>query len=375
MCSLLCWTRRKMPTRPCLSMEAPPGAQVPLKVAYDLGQIYLLRYMIFGGEWLPKAEAQFTQVTDAYVAAEKNRDEETKTVLQPLAAEAYAGRGTAANWRKDTEGAIALYEQAAGIASPRRQVLHYLAAGDISVKSGQIERGRAYYDKAEEYRPRRGSRWGIGREGHGEEKGVACKPIASGGGHDGHSFHSEDHGGSAAWEWRCWPQACHRAGSSGGPPGSGRRTDMQQRGPVRRRRDGPGQHDHARRGRRSQRRGGCATPAAAHGPRATSWCAIPGPRWAGRSASRCRGLWRATAPWRSRCSSWRRPRRAPTPGIGSWRMPATGRFGPKISVVIVVPDPELGEELPDTLTFMGGGGGGTTKSSCATMPGMPGGSR
>ena len=131
-----------------LSMEAPPGAQVPLKVAYDLGQIYLLRYRIFGGEWLPKAEAQFTQIIDAYVSAEKNRDEETKTVLQPLAAEAYAGRGTAANWRKDTEGAIALYEQAAGIASSRRQVLHYLAAGDVSVKSGQIERGRAYYDKA-----------------------------------------------------------------------------------------------------------------------------------------------------------------------------------------------------------------------------------
>ena len=52
---------------------------------------------------------------------------------------------------------------------------------------------------------------------------------------------------------------------------------------------------------------------------------------------------------------------------GYWQLADAGnrRFGPKIKVVIVVPDPALGEELPDTLTFMGGAGGGTTKTSCA----------
>ena len=143
-----------------LSMEAPPGAEIPSKVAFDLGQIYLLRYMIFGGEWISKAEAQFTQVTDAYTTAEKNKEDQAKAVLQPLAAEAYAGRGTAACFRKDTERAIALYEQASGIALPRRQVLHYLAAGDICVgkylekddicgESRQPQRALAFYDKAE----------------------------------------------------------------------------------------------------------------------------------------------------------------------------------------------------------------------------------
>jgi tetratricopeptide (TPR) repeat protein len=132
-----------------LGMEAPAGAQVPLKVAYGLGQIYLLRYMIYGGDWLAKAEMQFTQVTEAHKAAEKRKDDQARAVLQPLAAEAYAGLGTAANWRKEPEKAIALYEQAAEIASPRRQVIHYLTAGDICVQSGKIECAQVDYDKAE----------------------------------------------------------------------------------------------------------------------------------------------------------------------------------------------------------------------------------
>lgn len=132
-----------------LDMQAPPGAQVPMKVAYDLGQIYLVRFMVFGGDWLSAAEAQFTQVTDAYAAAEKAGDSSTQAILRPLAAEALAGRGTVANWSNAPENAIALYEQAAQIASPRRQVLHYLAAGNICVASGQVERGRTFYDKAE----------------------------------------------------------------------------------------------------------------------------------------------------------------------------------------------------------------------------------
>jgi tetratricopeptide (TPR) repeat protein len=132
-----------------LGMDAPPSAQVPLKVAFDLGQVYLLRYLVFGGEWLAQAEAQFTQVTAAYAGAEKNGDREAQAVIQPLAAEAYASLGTAANLRQEIEKAITLYEQAAGMASPRRQVAHYVAAGDICVQSGQSERGRAYYDKAE----------------------------------------------------------------------------------------------------------------------------------------------------------------------------------------------------------------------------------
>ncbi len=59
------------------------------------------------------------------------------------------------------------------------------------------------------------------------------------------------------------------------------------------------------------------------------------------------------------------------PGIykGYWQpADAGGRlFGPKVSVVIVVPNPALGEELPDTAIFWAGGGGGdrTVKGLCA----------
>ena len=44
---------------------------------------------------------------------------------------------------------------------------------------------------------------------------------------------------------------------------------------------------------------------------------------------------------------------------GFWQLQdADGRrFGPTITVVIVVPDPALGETLPDELVFMYGGGG------------------
>ena len=53
----------------------------------------------------------------------------------------------------------------------------------------------------------------------------------------------------------------------------------------------------------------------------------------------------------------------------TWQLAdATGRrFGPKIRVVIVTPDPALGEALPETLIFMGGAGGGTTKDICSEL--------
>ena len=63
-----------------------------------------------------------------------------------------------------------------------------------------------------------------------------------------------------------------------------------------------------------------------------------------------------------------------TPGTykGYWQLADAGgrRFGPKIYVKIVVPDPTLGEELPDTLTFSMGGGGGPCAGVllCVTKP-------
>ena len=56
----------------------------------------------------------------------------------------------------------------------------------------------------------------------------------------------------------------------------------------------------------------------------------------------------------------------PNTYTGYWQLAdaSSRRFGPKTRVVIVVPDPTLGEQLPETLTFMGGAGGGTTKDSC-----------
>ena len=59
---------------------------------------------------------------------------------------------------------------------------------------------------------------------------------------------------------------------------------------------------------------------------------------------------------------------APGTYAGYWQLADAGgrRFGPRITVVIVVPDPSLGETLPDTLVYMygGGGGGDTCAGSC-----------
>ena len=88
------------------------------------------------------AETHFWAVVDAYKAGNAS--------LGQLAADAYAGLGTIAVFRKDTGGAIEFYRQAAEEAAPlpSRKAAYYRLAGDLYAKDGKSEAARKYYDKA-----------------------------------------------------------------------------------------------------------------------------------------------------------------------------------------------------------------------------------
>ncbi|MBW7884667.1 MAG: CHAT domain-containing protein [Caldilineaceae bacterium] len=122
------------------SLPAPAEAYVPLKVDMVIGQIDMVRFYIFGGDWIDKAEERFQNVTAAY-------DQDPLRTAE-LVGHAYARLGLIAAIRGDLVAAVAGYEQASALVSHHWQVDYLMRIGDLYVANDQLSEAKGYYERA-----------------------------------------------------------------------------------------------------------------------------------------------------------------------------------------------------------------------------------
>lgn len=114
---------------------------VQSKVDYGLGNVYLLRYQLEGGDWLDQAYERFAAVAAAY--------ESGNTDIKDMAAHAYARMGFIADvYRGNTANAIAHYEKATKLASPFYEGLYLSILGDRYVEACQLDLAEEAYGDA-----------------------------------------------------------------------------------------------------------------------------------------------------------------------------------------------------------------------------------
>lgn len=124
-----------------LETPAPPAAEIPLKVHFGLGQLYLVRHYLMGETWLDRARAEFQAVIDLHSAAPaRNAD---------LVGHAYARLGLiAAQLDGDPAAAVPLYTAALDQVSPRWQAFYYLDLGDLARDQADTATARDHYQRA-----------------------------------------------------------------------------------------------------------------------------------------------------------------------------------------------------------------------------------
>jgi tetratricopeptide (TPR) repeat protein len=120
--------------------DPPESANIETKVHFGLGQIYLVRAIVVGEDWLDRAEAEFEQVVEAYDGG--------NTQIVNYAAHAYARLGAIARLRDDTEAAIERYTRATELASPHYQAYYYTRLGEVHAAAGQTDRAIEAYAEA-----------------------------------------------------------------------------------------------------------------------------------------------------------------------------------------------------------------------------------
>lgn len=120
---------------------APEAAEIDLKVHFGLGQIFLVRHYLEGGDWLDQARAEFQSLLDRYTAG---------TVRNAtLVGHAYARLGLiAAQIDQDPAAAIPLYSEAVKLVTPRWQAQYEIDLGDVYAATEDVDAARAHYDEA-----------------------------------------------------------------------------------------------------------------------------------------------------------------------------------------------------------------------------------
>jgi hypothetical protein len=130
--------------RQAADMAAPEAAEIPLKVHFGLGQIFLVRHFLQleGGDWLAQARAEFQAMVDSYVASgARNRD---------LVGHGYARLALIANqFDEEPERALTLYQEAVALVTPRWQAQYQLDMGDIYLAMDDVENARHSFEEAQ----------------------------------------------------------------------------------------------------------------------------------------------------------------------------------------------------------------------------------
>jgi tetratricopeptide (TPR) repeat protein len=120
--------------------DPPESANIETKVHFGLGQIYFVRAMVVGGDWLVQAEAEFEQVVEAY--------ESGNTRIMNYAGHAYARLGAIARLRGDIDAAVEDYTRATELVSPYYQAHYYTRLGEVYAAVCQTDRAAAAYEEA-----------------------------------------------------------------------------------------------------------------------------------------------------------------------------------------------------------------------------------
>lgn len=128
-----------------LSLEnVPQSANVETKVQLGLGQIYLVRYALTGGDWLRQATAHFQAIIDEYEGGNAQIDD--------LAAHAYARLGLIEDTvNGDTTAARDFYIKAVDLASPFYKAEYQARIGDLYASTCQLQLAAESYTAARGY--------------------------------------------------------------------------------------------------------------------------------------------------------------------------------------------------------------------------------
>jgi tetratricopeptide (TPR) repeat protein len=120
--------------------DPPESANIETKVHFGLGQIYFVRAMVLGEDWLIQAKVEFEQVVEAY--------EGGNTRITNYAGHAHARLGAIARLQGDTDTAIEHYTRATELVSPYYQAYYYTRLGEVHAAAGQIDRAIEAYEEA-----------------------------------------------------------------------------------------------------------------------------------------------------------------------------------------------------------------------------------
>jgi tetratricopeptide (TPR) repeat protein len=127
--------------RLALAAEAPAEAEVPLKVHFGLGQIYLVRAYLEQGDWLDQARREFQILVDAHAAGTVRNT--------PLVGHAYARLGLISlQFDQDLQAAQHAYSEAVRLVTPRWQAQYELDLGDVYVRLAQPDLARTHFEQA-----------------------------------------------------------------------------------------------------------------------------------------------------------------------------------------------------------------------------------
>ncbi len=121
--------------------NAPGSANVATKVQFGLGQIYLLRTALDGGDWLAQARAEFEAIVADFEAGNEQ--------IVDMAAHAYARLGLIKDTiDNDLTGALASYELASKHASPFYQADYRARMGDLYAAACDVEQATIAFQEA-----------------------------------------------------------------------------------------------------------------------------------------------------------------------------------------------------------------------------------
>jgi tetratricopeptide (TPR) repeat protein len=120
---------------------APEAAEIDLKVHFGLGQIFLVRHYLEGGDWLDQARAEFQTMLDRYAAGGVRNT--------TLLGHGYARLGLIrGQLDQDPAAAIPLYSEAIKLVTPRWQAQYEIDLGDLYVATADPDTARTHYAEA-----------------------------------------------------------------------------------------------------------------------------------------------------------------------------------------------------------------------------------
>jgi len=124
-----------------LNLGNPPeSANIETKVHFGLGQVYFVRALVSGGDWMARAEAEFEQVLREYDSG--------NVQVANLAGHSHAWLGLIARQRENVAAAVEHYEHAVELATPFYQAYYYTRLGEVYAGADQTDLAIGAYEEA-----------------------------------------------------------------------------------------------------------------------------------------------------------------------------------------------------------------------------------